>query len=123
MILTIEVSGPVPAYLQIYQQVMAAVAAGRLREGDTLPSTRQLARDLRVNYHTVHRAYDLLVAGGVIAMEPRRKAVIRAYAARKPSAEWVAQWADRARVLVAEAQAVGLAGVDVRRHLDEILDG
>jgi GntR family transcriptional regulator len=123
MVLTLDFDGPVPVYLQIYQQLADAVAAGRLPEGATLPSTRQMARDLGLNYHTVHRAYDLLLTGGIIAMEARRKAVIMPAGSRAPTAEWLIQWTNRVRVLIAEARAVGMTRADLRHRLEELLDG
>jgi GntR family transcriptional regulator len=55
-----------PVYLQVVDQVRAAVASGVLRAGDALPSIRPLAEDLRVNRNTVAKAYDELESQGVI---------------------------------------------------------
>ena len=46
-----------PVYLQIVDQVRAAVAAGSIRAGEPLPSIRPLAEELRVNRNTVAKAY------------------------------------------------------------------
>src|SRR5262249_32307685 len=48
----------------------AAIAAGRLRAGDQLPTVRQLAVDLRINANTVARVYADLERNGVL--ETRR---------------------------------------------------
>ena len=45
-----------PIYRQIERQVMRAVLSGELRDGDPLPSIRQLARDLRVSVITTTKA-------------------------------------------------------------------
>ena len=50
----------VPIYTQIVEQVRQKVASGELRQGDQLPTVRQLATELRVNFNTVARAYRLL---------------------------------------------------------------
>ena len=55
-----------PVYLQIVEQVKTAAATGALRAGDTLPSIRPLAEELRVNRNTVAKAYAELEAQGVI---------------------------------------------------------
>src|SRR2546430_10076348 len=47
----------VPVYRQIMDQVLAAMASGRLTTGDQLPTVRQLAVDLSINPNTVIRAY------------------------------------------------------------------
>jgi GntR family transcriptional regulator len=56
-----------PAYLQVVDQVQTAVASGRLRPGDQLPSIRDLAEQLRINRNTVARAYTELEHLGVTA--------------------------------------------------------
>jgi len=53
-------------YLQIVDQVRAAVAAGSIRAGEPLPSIRPLAEELRVNRNTVAKAYTELESQGVI---------------------------------------------------------
>lgn len=51
---------------QIYAQLRAAILAGRLRAGDRLPPSRELARDLRVARLTVATAYEWLHAEGYV---------------------------------------------------------
>src|SRR5574342_941434 len=55
-----------PVYLQIADQVKAAVASGAAQAGDPLPSIRPLAEDLRVNRNTIAKAYAELESQGVI---------------------------------------------------------
>lgn len=72
MDLKIEPHSKVPIYIQIEEQIRAMVAAGQLRPGDQLPTIRQLATDLRVNYNTVARAYLDLDRDGVISTQRGR---------------------------------------------------
>lgn len=72
MRLKIEPEIPVPIYVQIEEQVRALIAAGQLHPGDPLPTIRQLAVDLGVNYNTVARAYLELVRAGVITTQRGR---------------------------------------------------
>ncbi len=46
-----------PIYRQLIDQIRRAIATGRLRAGDRLPSVRQLSRELVVNPNTIARAY------------------------------------------------------------------
>lgn len=62
MILLIDLESDVPLYQQLRDRVVEAIAAGQLRAGDSLPSTRQLASDLGINFHTVNKGYDELRA-------------------------------------------------------------
>ncbi len=49
-----------PIYLQIVRQVEKLLHDGILKPGDQLPTVRQLAIDLRINFSTVARAYHVL---------------------------------------------------------------
>ncbi|WP_435582103.1 PLP-dependent aminotransferase family protein [Amycolatopsis thermoflava] len=51
---------------QIYRQVRDAIADGRLRPGERLPPSRELARTLAVSRNTVAAAYDRLTAEGLL---------------------------------------------------------
>ena len=55
-----------PVYLQLVDQVKAAVASGAARAGESLPSIRPLAEQLSVNRNTVAKAYAELESQGVI---------------------------------------------------------
>ena len=62
----------VPIYLQIVEQVRQRVSTGELRPGDQLPTVRQMATDLRVNFNTVARAYRMLDEAGLISTQQGR---------------------------------------------------
>ena len=59
----------VPFYRQVIDQILAAIATGSLTSGDRLPTVRQLAVDLAVNFNTVARAYKELEIRGVLATQ------------------------------------------------------
>ena len=56
-----------PIYSQIIDGLREQVVAGILREGDKLPSVRELAGELAINPNTIQRAYRELEAAGWIA--------------------------------------------------------
>ena len=72
MKLRIELDSKIPIYVQIEDQIRAMIAAGQLRPGGQLPTIRQLAADLRVNYNTVAHAYMNLDRDGVITTQRGR---------------------------------------------------
>jgi GntR family transcriptional regulator len=61
-----------PIYMQIRDQVLRAIAAGILKPGEKMPTTRQVAVALRTDFNTVRHAYDMLAQAGVIAFWPAR---------------------------------------------------
>jgi GntR family transcriptional regulator len=69
-LVTIDARDATPIYAQLERSLRAAIASGRLRPGDQLPTVRQLAVDLQVNANTVARVYSDLERAGVI--ETRR---------------------------------------------------
>ena len=65
-ILTLDPRDSTPIYAQLERGVRAAIATGRLRSGDQLPTVRQMAVELQVNANTVARVYAELERSGVI---------------------------------------------------------
>ncbi|OOC61306.1 GntR family transcriptional regulator [Paenibacillus ihbetae] len=49
-----------PIYIQIMNQIRQSILNGELKAGDSLPSIRQLAKDLQVSVITTKRAYEEL---------------------------------------------------------------
>jgi GntR family transcriptional regulator len=66
LIFEINASSGVPIYRQIVDQVHALVAGGLLKEGDLLPSVRQVAQTAAVNPMTVSKAYSRLETEAVV---------------------------------------------------------
>src|SRR5215213_825856 len=62
----LDSSTGVPFYRQIIDQVLLAVADGRLKPGTQLPTVRQLAVDLSVNLNTVAKAYREMEIRGIV---------------------------------------------------------
>jgi len=62
----LDTSSGVPFYRQIIDQVLLAVADGRLTPGAQLPTVRQLAVDLSVNLNTVAKAYREMEIRGIV---------------------------------------------------------
>src|SRR6476659_536355 len=65
-LVAIDSHDPTPIYAQLERGLRAAIATGRLRPGDQLPTVRQLAVELMVNANTVARVYAELERSGVI---------------------------------------------------------
>ena len=64
--ITINPSDKTPIFEQICKCVCRDIAVGTLREGDRLPSARELAKMLTLNPNTVAKAYSMLERDGII---------------------------------------------------------
>ena len=119
MILNVDPAGDVPIYQQLRDQIVEAIAGGELAEGSPLPTTRALAADFGINFHTVNKAYDLLRRQGLIRLNRKTGAVV---IATTPDAAFRAEWATRARTLLAEAVARGMPADEVLATCRSTLD-
>lgn len=76
MILEIDFDSDEALYIQLRNQIIIGIATERIREGETLPSVRQLADTIGINMHTVNKAYSVLKQEGFVKLDRRRGAVI-----------------------------------------------
>lgn len=76
MLLKIDFESEEALYVQICNQIIMGIATDMLREGDSLPSVRQLADEVGINMHTVNKAYAVLRQEGFLRLDRRRGAVI-----------------------------------------------
>ena len=114
MHLLLDLDSETPIYQQIRDRMVEAIADGELAAGADLPSTRQLAVDLTINFHTVNKAYDLLRREGIIRINRKSGAVVHPNVKQSSGEERaVTDWERRARTLLAEADVRGLPKEDI----------
>jgi len=125
MLLSVEPDGPVPIYQQIRDRVVEAIASGGQPAGSGLPSVRQLAVDLGVNFHTVSKGYDMLRREGLLRIGRKSGAVVRRDPASGPPEDpaLVPDWAARLRTLLAEAAAQGVSAGQIMAHCEAAIAG
>lgn len=68
----LNLQGKEPIFEQIQSQVLRFIEAGVLKQGDRLPSVRQLARDNGINPNTVAKAYSRLEENGIVVNIPKK---------------------------------------------------
>lgn len=76
MIIQIDFNSDEAIYLQLRNQIILGIATSKLREGEQLPSVRQLADDIGINMHTVNKAYTVLRQEGYVKVDRRKGAVV-----------------------------------------------
>jgi len=64
--IAIDTDSAVPIHRQIYEAWRRGILAGRFRQGDRVPSSRELAAALKISRSTVTQAYDQLFAEGYL---------------------------------------------------------
>lgn len=117
---TVDPADPTPLYAQLDRGIRAAIAAGRLKPGDRLPTVRQLAVELHINANTVAKVYAELERAGVLAT--RRG--IGTFVRESPASTTPTTRRDRERELrplvdrlLADASAIGIPFHEVMQYL------
>ena len=72
MIISLDTGSSIPIYVQLRNQIVTGIGKGELKEGERLPTVRQLAEDAGVNTMTVNKTYQLLKMEGFITIDRRR---------------------------------------------------
>ena len=72
----IDLQSRTPIYEQLYKRVVSMTVKQELHGGDTLPSVRELAKELGVNPNTVSKAFQMLERDGMINSVPGKGSFI-----------------------------------------------
>jgi GntR family transcriptional regulator len=115
--LSIDSRDATPIYAQVERGLRAAIATGRARPGDQLPTVRQLAVDLSVNANTIARVYAELERQGVLETRRGVGTFVAAAAARAVPAR------ERRRLLAGFLTRVIADAAEAGFTMDEVLDG
>ena len=119
MILEVDFNSEEALYIQLRNQIIVGIATNRLKEGESLPSVRQLAESIGINMHTVNKAYTVLKQEGFVKVDRRRGAVIAIDADRISDLE---QMRESLRVILARASCRNISREDVHDLIDEIYE-
>ncbi len=121
MIISVDPNSIEPLYLQIYSVIVSAIASGELSRGGLLPSSRKLAGDLSVNYHTVHKAYSLLELEGFVTID--RKRVRVAGITEQGKERFMEKWKVIQMELFMEAKAKGVSSGELLEIFEKLARG
>jgi len=118
----LDLASGVPAYRQIIDQILGAIASGTLRGGDQLPTVRQLAVDLSINPNTVVRAYRELEIRGILTTQQGIGTFITTQPVPVDEAVRQRQLDQLIGDLLARAGAAGLTSDEVVARLQEFIN-
>lgn len=120
MRIVLSTSSSTPIYEQIKAQARAEILAGHVAPGSSLPSLRQLAADLRVSVITVTRAYNDLVAEGLVQGEHGRGFVVLDVDPDAASTALRARVDDVLHELIVAARHARMTRPDVHDRIDHL---
>jgi len=123
MLLHVNPSDELPIYRQIVRQVTDAIAGGRLRPGEQLPSHRDLAEQLVIAPLTVKKAYDELELAGLITTQRGRGTFVKETLPSVAPSERRERLRDAAQRLMSQASLIGVRFDEVLDLLQEIRKG
>ncbi|WP_087007547.1 GntR family transcriptional regulator [Gulosibacter sp. 10] len=118
MLFRVDQSSSVSLADQIAVQIRAAIVSGDLAPGERLPPARELSVSLRVNMHTVLRAYQRLRDEELIEMRQGRGAYVR-----EDAGALAVRVGELAMQLAEEARKLGLSPQDVHARIDRLMGG
>ena len=113
MLASINIHSSVPVYEQIENHVQFAISGGDLKAGDRLPSVKELAERLGVNFNTVAKSYRDLEVMGIIYTRRGMGCFINKGIEAKCRDKCRVQIVTHMHEVVQEAKAAGLHKKDV----------
>jgi len=119
MVIEIDFNSDEAIYVQLQNQIIMGIAMNLIREGDSLPSVRQLADTVGINMHTVNKAYAILKQEGFIQLDRRRGAVI---AIDMDKARALLEMREQLQVLLARGRCKNISKEEVHALVDEIYE-
>ena len=119
MFIEIDFNSSEALYIQLRNQIIMGIATSTIREGDTLPSVRQLAENIGINMHTVNKAYSVLKQAGFLQLDRRKGAVIAIDVNKLQAVE---EMREQLRVLLAKASCQNISREEVHQLVDEIYE-
>ena len=119
MLIQVDFDSDEAIYIQLCNQIIMGIATSVIREGDSLPSVRQMADMIGVNMHTVNKADSVLKREGYISLDKRRGAVI---ALDIDKLEQLEEMRRQLRIVLARGCCKNVSREEVHELVDEIFD-
>lgn len=119
MLIEIDFNSDEAIYIQLRNQIIVAIATSQLREGESLPSVRNLADDIGVNMHTVNKAYSSLRQDGFLKVDRRKGAVVSIDIDKIQSLD---KMRELMRPIIASGIVKGISREETKELVDKIYD-
>lgn len=119
MIIEIDFNSDEALYLQLRNQIIMGIATSQFKEGDSLPSVRQLADTIGINMHTVNKAYTVLRQEGYVQVDRRKGAVIAINIDKLRTLEELKR---ELQVILAKSSCKNISREEIHELIDEIYE-
>ncbi|MBR5712149.1 MAG: GntR family transcriptional regulator [Lachnospiraceae bacterium] len=119
MLISIDFNSEEAFYMQLRNQIIMGIATSEIRDGENLPSVRDLADEVGINMHTVNKAYSILKQEGYLKLDRRRGAVVSVDSDRRRAVE---ELRGQLRDAVARAVCRNVSEQDIRAILNEVVE-
>lgn len=119
MMIELDFNSDEALYIQLHDQIIIEIASTRLKEGEALPSVRQLAEMVGINMHTVNKAYTILKQEGYVKVDRRKGAII---AVDIDKIQAIEDMRKELRVLLAKGSCKNISRQEVHALIDEIYE-
>lgn len=119
MLIRVDFNSDEAIYMQLCRQIIIGIANAQIKEGDNLPSVRELAEDVGINMHTVNKAYSILRQEGYLKVDRRHGAIIAVEADRYKAKM---ELAEEMKLSIAKAISRGITRDEAKEMIDEIYD-
>lgn len=117
MIVRIDFNSEEALYIQLRNQIILGIANAEFKDGDNLPSVRELADDIGINMHTVNKAYTILKQEGYLKLDRRKGAVI---SVEVDKCKAMMDMMNVLQVVLAEAYCKNITKEEVHEAVDRI---
>lgn len=111
----------VPIYQQIADQLKSDILAGKLKEGDYLPSIRGLARDLKISVITTMKAYEQLEAEGLVTASQGKGFYVNAQDSEMLKEQHMRKVEEALQEAIHAADLAGMSHAELKQTLEALL--
>lgn len=108
---------PLPAHAQIQEQVKLALLLGRLRPGDTLPSIRDVEKEIHVSRSIVRKAYLALQRSGILTLRHGKGVLVEKHLSYSQRGDIMEQCQALSHDILSKAERMGISPSAFARYL------
>lgn len=112
----------IPIYQQIADQLRADILAGKLKEGEYLPSIRGLAKDLKISVITTMKAYEQLEAEGLVTAAQGKGFYVNAQDSEMLKEQHMRKVEESLLEAIRAAEVAGMTAQELQETLETLLN-